>query len=63
MKGVNYLINDAGERTAVVIDLKTYGDELEDFLDGLEAQSRQDEPKEDFETVVERLLSGKGGNA
>lgn len=63
MKGVNYLINDAGERTAVVIDLKTYGDELEDFLDGLEAQSRRDEPKEDFEAVVNRLLIEKGDSA
>lgn len=63
MKGINYLTNDAGERTAVVIDLKLYGDELDDFLDGLEAQARQDERKEDFNTVVNRLLSEKGGHA
>lgn len=63
MKGINYLTNDAGERTAVVIDLKLYSDELDDFLDGLEAQARQDERKEDFNTVVNRLLSEKGGHA
>ncbi|PRY35516.1 hypothetical protein CLV58_114101 [Spirosoma oryzae] len=63
MKGINYLINDVGERTAVVIDLKTYGTELEDFLDGLEAQARKDESKEDFDTVVNRLLSEKGCHA
>ena len=42
MEGINYLVNDAGERTAVVIDWKAYGEELEDFLDGLEdAMSRK----------------------
>ena len=59
MKGINYLINEDGERTAVVIDWKTYGEELEDFLDGLEAESRRNEPKEDFQTVVDRLLANK----
>ena len=62
MKGINYLVNDAGERTAVVIDWKTYGEELEDFLDGLEAESRQNEPKEDFHLVVDRLLANKAAN-
>lgn len=62
MKGINYLINEAGERTAVVIDLKTYGEELENFLDGLEAESRRDEPKEDFQVVVNRLLTAKAAN-
>ncbi|MBC7568859.1 MAG: hypothetical protein H7319_03875 [Spirosoma sp.] len=59
MEGINYLVNDAGERTAVVIDWKAYGEELEDFLDGLEAESRRNEPKEDFQTVADRLLTGK----
>lgn len=59
MKGINYLINEAGERTAVVIDWKTYGEELEDFLDGLEAESRCNEPKEDFQVVVDRLLTDR----
>ena len=59
MEGINYLVNDAGERTAVVIDWKTYSEELEDFLDGLEAESRRNEPKEDFQTVVNRLAGKK----
>jgi len=59
MEGINYLVNDAGERTAVVIDWKAYGEELEDFLDGLEAESRRNEPKEDFQTVVNRLAGKK----
>ncbi len=59
MEGINYLVNDAGERTAVVIDWKTYSEELEDFLDGLEAESRRNEPKEDFQMVVNRLLADR----
>jgi len=59
MEGINYIVNDAGERTTVVIDWKAYGEELEDFLDGLEAESRRNEPKEDFQTVVNRLAGKK----
>lgn len=59
MKGINYLTNENGARTAVVIDLQTYGETVEDFLDGLEAETRRDEPTEDFEQVVDRILAGK----
>lgn len=59
MRGINYMIDENGDRTAVVIDLKTYGEEIEDFLDGLEAESRKNEPKEDFNVVFERILQAK----
>ncbi len=59
MKGINFLTDDNGRRTAVVIDIQTYGEELEDFLDGLEAESRQNEPKEDFNAAVDRIRAEK----
>jgi hypothetical protein len=59
MRGVNYLTNDRGVKTAVVIDLKNYREEIEDFLDGLEAKSRKNEVKEDASTVFERILKEK----
>lgn len=59
MRGVNYLTNDRGIKTAVVIDLKNYREEIEDFLDGLEAKSRKNEVKEDASTVFERILKEK----
>ena len=62
MKGISYLTNDEGIRTAVVIDIQTYGEELEDFLDGLVAEERRNEPKEDFQTVVSRILESKSSN-
>lgn len=55
MKGINFLTDENGQKTAVVIDIQTYGDELQDFLDGLESESRQNEPTENFNTVVERI--------
>jgi hypothetical protein len=49
------LIDDSGEKTAVVIDLKKYGDLWEDFYDSLVARLRADEPRESLESVKERL--------
>ncbi|SMO56089.1 hypothetical protein [Solitalea koreensis] len=45
MKGINYITDDAGNKTAVVIDLNLYSEELEEFIEELEAQSRVSEPK------------------
>ncbi|AQG79399.1 hypothetical protein [Spirosoma montaniterrae] len=59
MRGIHYLTDDNGQRTAVVIDIQTYGEALEDFLDGLEAEARKAEPKEDFNEAVERIVAEK----
>ena len=55
MKGISFLTDENGHKTAVVIDIQTYGEELHHFLDGLETKSPQDEPKEDFNDMVERI--------
>ena len=62
MRGVNYLINDRGIKTAVMIDLKTHREEVEDFLDVLEAKSRKNEVKEEASLVFERILNKKKSN-
>ncbi len=56
MKGINYLTNEKGLKTAVVIDLKIHREEVEDFLDALEAKSRKNEVKEEASLVFERIL-------
>ena len=33
MKGIQYLVNDEGKKTAVLIDLEEYGKLWEDFQD------------------------------
>ena len=59
MRGVNYLTNDRGIKTAVMIDLKTHREEVEDFLDFIEAKSRKNEVKEDADLVFERILKNR----
>ncbi len=62
MKGVNYITDERGNKTAVVINLKNYKEEIEDFLDGLEAQNRMQEPSVDFEKAVTKILKAKSSN-
>ena len=55
MKGVKYIVDDKGEKTAVIIDLKKYGELWEDFQDTLIARLRANEPRETLESVKKRL--------
>lgn len=63
MKGINYITDEKGNKTAVIINLKNYQEEVEDFLDGLEAQSRLNEPSVDFEKSVNKILKSKSMRA
>lgn len=55
MKGVQFVVNERGKKTAVVIDLKTHSKLWEDFYDAAVARERQGEPRETLEAVKERL--------
>jgi hypothetical protein len=55
MKGVQFVIDERGEKTAVVIDLKRHSKVWEDFFDVATAKSRQDEPRETLAAVKRRL--------
>jgi hypothetical protein len=56
LKGIHFVVDESGEKTAVQIDLKKYGDLWEDFYDTLVAASRADEPRETLEEVKQRLV-------
>ena len=43
MKGVQFVINEEGKKTSVLIDLAEWGDLWEDFYDVMISHSRQDE--------------------
>ena len=43
MEGVQFLVNEAGEKTSVLIDLTEWGDLWEDFHDLMISCSREDE--------------------
>ncbi len=55
MKGIQFVTDDQGQKTAVFIDLKKYGELWKDFYDGLIASERADEPRESLELVRKRL--------
>ena len=55
MKGVQFVVNERGEKTAVVIDLRKHSEVWEDFYDATVARRRQNEPRETLESVKKRL--------
>ena len=55
MKGIRFVVDDAGERTAVLIDLDEHSRLWEDFYDIWLAQQREAEPRESLEEVRGKL--------
>jgi hypothetical protein len=51
MKGIQFVVDDAGKKKAVLIDLAEWGELWEDIYDVLVAQSRQGEPTVDWEDL------------
>jgi hypothetical protein len=60
MTGIQYITDTKGKQTAVVIDLKKWGDLWEDFQDAMLIKQRKKEPRESLSSVKARLIrSGK----
>ncbi len=55
MSGIQFLVNEKGKKTAVVIDLEQHGELWEDIYDNLIANSRKNEPRESWEKVKLKL--------
>lgn len=55
MKGVQFLVDERGNKSAVLIDLKRNRDLWEDFYDRVVAGSREHEPRESLQSVKARL--------
>ena len=56
MKGVQFVVDGSGRKTAVQIDLKKQGRLWEDFYDRALAKRRAAEPRESLENVRKRVL-------
>jgi len=56
VKGVQFIIDDAGEKKAVIIDLKKHADLWEDFYDALRVKERESEPRDTFDEVKKKVL-------
>jgi hypothetical protein len=59
MRGVQFLVDEWGNKTAVVIDLRKNAALWEDFFDRALAGTRQGEPREALESVKRWLLRRK----
>ena len=55
VKGVQFLVDESGEKTAVLIDLRKHAKLWEDFYDRALAASRQREPREARIFVARRI--------
>ncbi len=55
MSGIQFVIDDKGSKSAVIIDLSRYADVWEDFYDYLIARQRRKEPRESLNSVKKRL--------
>jgi hypothetical protein len=56
IKGVEFVVDENGEKTAVLIDLCRHRDLWEDFYDTALANARKDEPHESLETVKRKVF-------
>ena len=62
MSGVQFIVDEHGHKTAVVIDLRKNAELWEDFYDRVLARSREREPRETLESVKKRLARRKSGS-
>ena len=56
MDGIIYLRDESSGRRFAQIDLDQYGEDLEDFLDGLIVKARRNEETVTLEEVAEELI-------
>ena len=57
MKGVEYVVDEKGEKKAVMLDLKIHSDIWEDFCDVLKAKERENEPRESLASVKKKIAN------
>jgi predicted nucleic-acid-binding protein len=55
MSGIQFVIDDKGTKSAIIIDLNKYADLWEDFYDSLIAHQRRKESRESIQSVKKRL--------
>jgi hypothetical protein len=65
MRGVRFIVDAAGKKTDVIINLKDNPELWEDILDRAIARKRESEPRESLASVKRRLATrrrrGKNG--
>jgi hypothetical protein len=59
VKGVRYIVDNKGRRTAVILDLKIHRELWEDICDVMVAQKRLKEPRVPFAEVEANLRKAR----
>lgn len=59
MIGFQFVVDDKGNKSAVIIDLNKYSDLWEDFYDCLVAHNRRKEHRESLKSVKKQIHSPK----
>ena len=54
-RGIDFVINEDGDKKAVVINLKFHKELWEDFYDTLLVRERKAEPRESLEEIKKRI--------
>jgi len=57
MKGVEYVVDDKGEKKAVVLDLKIHRDIWEDLCDVLKVKERENDHRESLDSVKKKAAN------
>jgi len=60
IRGVQFVSDEAGTRTAVLIDLRRHRQIWEDIYDTMVAEGRKDEPRIPWEDVKRKLRNRQG---
>jgi len=58
IKFVEFIVDEDGEKRAVLIDLRRHRQLWEDFNDTAVAHAREDEPRESLEAVKRKVPGG-----
>lgn len=57
VKGVEFVVDEGGQKKAVLIDLKKHKEVWEDFYDTLRVRERESEPRETLEEVKKKVFA------
>ncbi|USR90240.1 hypothetical protein NEA10_15510 [Phormidium yuhuli AB48] len=61
MKGIQFVVNEAGEKQEVLIDLAEWGELWEDFYDVLVAHAREQEEEVSWEELKQDIQAETNG--
>jgi hypothetical protein len=57
IEGVQFVVDDAGKKTAVIINLEKWGELWEDIYDILVSESRRGEPTVSWEALKSEIVA------